>query len=168
MNLISKKVVMQNGTHIVNIFILTGIILLLSGCDSNPIVKDSNVENNLIIDRQKAAKAYTEKNYKKALPMYENLIKKIPNDALLWHRLGNIHARENRPNQAILAYRKAVSFEPKLSVAWHNMGILELRQAANSFTQMLQTIQTNDPLQPRALKFSEGIIELLNNDGASN
>ena len=155
---------MQNGIHTNKILILISFILFLSGCNTNPNKENVDTKNNLILERKEAANAYANKDYKKALPLYKALIKKIPNDALLWHRLGNIHARENRPNEAISAYRKAVSFEPKLSVAWHNMGILELRKAANSFTQMLQTIQTNDPLRPRALKYSEGIINLLSND----
>ena len=79
----------------------------------------------------------------------------------MWLRTGNTHARLNQPQDAIRCYREALKNDPRLAKAWHNMGIIQLRQAANTFTRMVQHIGPDDPLYPRAIGMSEATLEVL-------
>lgn len=134
--------------------------LLLSGCQS--LANRSDVGGtDLIKLKQQAEAAYQDRNYAKAETLYQQLADGVSKDAFIWFRLGNVRARLNRPAEAIAAYEKAVLLDPSLSKAWHNMGLLQLRQSANSFTQMAQLTRPEDPLAPRALKLSEGTLKLL-------
>jgi len=95
------------------------------------------------------------------LPLYIKLAETVKSDAALWFRLGNVQAHLKLMDQAIKSYELAVQFDSGFSMAWHNMGLIQLRQTANSFTQMLQMIKPNDPLYPRALFLAEGTLKLL-------
>ena len=140
-------------------------VMLLTACVSNP-KQPASAGQDLLPLRREAASAYQSKDYAKALPLYETLVQRVPTDALLWFRLGNLRARLKQPDQAILAYRRAVELNPALDKAWHNMSILYLRQATNSLTQMLQHTDPRGPLYSRALKLSDGVIRLLEGDHA--
>lgn len=142
------------------------LVLLLSGCMSNPAREDVGKED-LVTLRQHAASTYQEREYTKALPLYEMLVAQVPDDGLLWFRLGNLRTRLKQPDQAIEAYRRAVQLNPRLDKAWHNLSILYLRQATNSLTQMLQYTDPKGPLYPKALKLSEGVVQLLESERAA-
>ena len=128
---------------------------------------DAQLESDRLIGlKQRAAKAYAEKRYVDALPIYQELNLEIPVDALLWLRTGNTHARLNQPQDAIRNYREALKRDSRLAKAWHNMGIIQLRQVANTFTRMVEFIGPDDPLYPHAISMSEAMLEILN--GRSN
>jgi tetratricopeptide (TPR) repeat protein len=137
-------------------------VLLLSGCQ-NPLVKPStsSATDELAQLRQEAATAYNNKDFQTALVLYQQLTAAIPNDATIWLRTGNVLARLNRPAEAIQYYQETVSKNPKLAIAWHNMGVLQLRQAANTLVQMVQNINPDDPLYPRAVALSEATLQIL-------
>lgn len=135
--------------------------LLLGGCAGKDAVRPD--ADNLLDLRREAASLYQDKEYAAAMPLYLQLVERVPNDAVAWFRVGNIHARQNQPEKAIEAYQRAVLLDPTLSRAWHNIGIIRLRQAANSFTQSLEYIPPADPMFDREMRLSEGVLELLKN-----
>lgn len=116
---------------------------------------------DLLAIRKEAEQHYEAQDYAKALPLYERLVKGVPGDALSWFQLGNVQARLKLNNQAVKSYEQAVQLDPNLSKAWHNMGLLQLQQSANSFTQMAQLTKEEDPLSDRAMKMSQGTLALL-------
>lgn len=137
--------------------------LLLGGCAGNGGLKTET--DSLLELRHEAAALYQKKAYAEAMPLYQQLVEAVPNDAIAWFRLGNLHVRLQQPEKAIAAYQKAVLLDPGVSKAWHNIGILRLRQAANSFTQSLQYIPPSDPMFKRESQLSEGVLELLKRGG---
>ncbi len=137
-------------------------VSLLSGCQGMG-GGDAVYASDYLLDlKRQAAKAYAEDRFADALPIYQELNAAIPGDALLWLRTGNTHARLNQPEDAVRSYREALKIDSGLSKAWHNMGIIQLRQAANSFTRMVEYIDPGDPLYPRAVDLSESTLEILN------
>jgi len=101
---------------------------------------------------------------------YLELVKKIPEESLHWFRLGNIYARTQRPDAAIVAYREAVLRNPQNSKAWYNMGIIQLREAANTFNQMQVHTESKDPLYTEGKRLMDailGIIKKKNDDEAA-
>ncbi|MBF0256060.1 MAG: tetratricopeptide repeat protein [Gammaproteobacteria bacterium] len=143
------------------------LLMALTGCQPGQ-VREGEPQGDLIELKQQAEAAYGAKDYAKALSLYQRLAAQVPKDALIWFRLGNVQARLNRPADAIASYEKAVLLDPSLSRAWHNMGLLQLRQSANSFTQMAQLTRSGDPLAPRAMQLSEGTLTLLGKGKASS
>jgi tetratricopeptide (TPR) repeat protein len=136
------------------------LLTALTGCQPGQ-VREGEPQGDLIELKQQAEAAYGAKDYAKALPLYQRLAAQVPKDGMIWFRLGNVQARLNRPTEAIASYEKAVLLDPSLSRAWHNMGLLQLRQSANSFTQMAELTRPGDPLSPRAVQLSEGTLNLL-------
>lgn len=114
--------------------------------------------------RHKADGAYKEKDYVSALEYYQSLEKLIKNDAQLYFRLGNTHSRLHQPDLAIVAYKKSLLLNPRLSKAWHNMGVIQLRQSANTWVQMVSESAPDDPLLPKAEFYSREILRVLNSE----
>ncbi|NNJ92076.1 MAG: hypothetical protein HKP55_10395, partial [Gammaproteobacteria bacterium] len=52
-------------------------------------------------------------------------------------------------------YRQAVIQNPKLSIAWHNMGVLQLRDVNKTFESMKLHTPPDHPLFPRAASLAE-------------
>lgn len=144
------------------IFVL--LTLLLAGCQ-NPFIKSDtstpSTTEDLLLLRDQAEQAYARQDYQAALPLYQQLNEVVPNDALLWLKTGNVLARLDRPTEAIQNYQQALRQDPRLATAWHNMGVLQLRMAANTFVQMVQNLTPEDKLYPRAVMLSEAILQIL-------
>ena len=133
----------------------------VAGCQNMASNGAGSQNDDLFALKQQAALAYSEKRYAEALPLFQKLNREVPSDALLWLRTGNVHARLNQPVEAISSYEQAVKFDSQLAKAWHNMGIIQLRQAANTFTQMVQHLNPGDPLYQRAVTLSEAALSIL-------
>ena len=121
----------------------------------------ASYSGDLVELRKKADKAYQNRQYQEAEKFYRILIAKDAKDAIVWFRLGNIYARTKQPQKAIKAYEKAVYMDSTFTKAWHNMGIVQLQQSANSFTQMAQIVTPQDPLFQKAQRMSSGTVLLL-------
>lgn len=144
-------------------------LLLLSACQPQTVRPDataSDSDNGLDMQEQ-AYKAYSEGDWAEAEKAYLALTRQIPKDADPWFRLGNIYAHLNRPNEAITAYQEAVVRRPKHAKAWHNMGIVQLRQASNSFSYLESVTETGDPLNERATVLLDTMMQLLETDFSS-
>lgn len=152
------------GLLLINLLLAS---LLLGGCDTS-MLKLSGSENAAAKSEQASAELrneadgyYQQKNFAAALPLYQQLNDAFPEDAQLWLRTGNSLARMNRYDEAIDSYRKAVAADPQLAIAWHNMGVLQLRQTARTFNRMAGSISNEDPLHPLAVKMSAATQQLL-------
>ena len=108
-----------------------------------------------------ANKAYTDKNYELALLEYLELSETLRAVAIIWFRIGNSYARLENFDKAIEAYEKTVLIDPRLSKAWHNMGVIQLKQSVNTWRQMLIYISKDDPLYDKALSLSKQLLEVV-------
>ena len=105
-----------------------------------------------------AETAYEAKDWQAAEQHYVTVTKRIPDEAHPWFRLGNIYARTERPDFAVRAYKEALIRDPQLSKAWYNMGLVQLRQSANSFLQMRTHTPDNSAQRARADAMYEALI----------
>ena len=151
------------------------VLLALSGCERStkpapprPAVsadtentqgKDSDPAQSLAL----AEAAYEAKDWQAAEQHYVSVTKRIPDEAHPWFRLGNIYARTERPDFAVRAYKEALIRDPQLSKAWYNMGLVQLRQSANSFLQMRTHTADNSAQRARADAMYEALIEFIQN-----
>lgn len=141
------------------LIILLPLLVACAGRHSGPLLEE------LRTLRKDANSAYLDRDYGRSIELYREVLEVNENDAIVWFRLGNAYSHTGRPNEAILAYRKAVVLDSGLSKAWYNMGVIFLRQAANSWTQMVQYTPTSDPLYFEAVKFSNETLKLLGDGG---
>ncbi|MES2772271.1 MAG: tetratricopeptide repeat protein [Pseudomonadota bacterium] len=116
----------------------------LSACASqNAYQKAAAAEGDLVQLNQAAQLAYDNDEEEKAEALYQELLKRMPNEAQIHLRLGNLYARNNRPDDAISAYQRALQLDNRETRAWYNLGVVRLRQA---WAALLQAQIQQDPL----------------------
>lgn len=147
------------------IFILI-LASLVSACASIPGTKpgEEEGETDMFELERQADAAYQKGDMTASEKDYLVLVKRMPEEALHWFRLGNIYARTQRPDAAIVAYREAVLRKPDYSKAWYNMGIIQLKEAANTFNEMQVHTHSDDALSIEGKKLLEEILEIIKQD----
>jgi tetratricopeptide (TPR) repeat protein len=120
-------------------------LLLLSGCSMMPAE-----QGNLYEMRREAQVAYENSEDARAEKLLLGLARAVPNDAETWFYLGNLYARSNRPDDAIRAYQKSLMLNGRDARAWHNMGVVRLREAWAAFIQTYDLTEPGDPLHGKA------------------
>lgn len=137
--------------------------LSLIGCNLQNIQSDrpSPDLSEIAQLQQEAKKAYRNGDWATAEKAYQRLTVQIPGDVEPWFRLGNVYARTNQLDAAVATYREALIREPKNSKVWHNLGVVQLKQAANTFLEMQQYTEENDPLSLRARHAVNSIANLI-------
>ena len=133
------------------LFLLLFSVLLLPGC----------ARKDLTTVRNDAYQTYHSHDYKQAVQKFEILVQEVPRDAELWFRLGNAYARSNRQQQAVVAYQNALIRDPKLSKAWYNMGLIQIRTALKSFMEMRTYLEEDDPIRIQGEIMRKGLSSLL-------
>ena len=139
------------------------ITLTLCGCNLLDIQPDKPLPTISDITQleQQAKEAYAIEDWATAETAYKSLTQQLPGNPTPWFRLGNVYARTNNLNAAVAAYREALVRDHKNSKAWHNMGVVQLKQAANTFLEMQQYTEENDPLSLRARYAVNSIANLI-------
>jgi tetratricopeptide (TPR) repeat protein len=160
------------------VLIIVCVLLAIGGCGRNATKGNERGGNTIRKDAPEfssvpsqptdtaqtlalAETAYASKDWEAAEQNYVIITRAIPKEATPWFRLGNIYARTNRPDFAVRAYKEALLREPGLSKAWYNMGLVQLRQSANSFLQMRTHTEEQSEAQIRAETMYEATIGLI-------
>ena len=127
---------------------LTVIATSLGGCTAavSTAIKTLDKDPDLVSINREAELAYESGEAAKAEALYKNLVRRMPNDAETWMRLGNLYARNNRPEEAAAAYQKALTINSNEAKAWNNLGVVRLRQAWAALIQARATVEVKSPL----------------------
>jgi tetratricopeptide (TPR) repeat protein len=151
--------------------LLLPVLMLLVACNAQNTksISANKIESEQILEeliklKQNAQVAYQNRDWNKAVEYYGSLSQRIPNDAEIWFRLGNSYARLNKHGAAIQSYQQALNRDPRNSKTWHNLGIVQLKLAANTFVEMQSNINADDPLNRRATYVINAITNLLEHD----
>jgi superkiller protein 3 len=67
------------------------------------------------------------KNYEKALPYFQDLVRMQMNVAINFYLLGVTYANLNRPEEATGAFQKAVKLDPKDADSWYYLSVAHFR-----------------------------------------
>lgn len=135
-------------------------MIFLSACNMQNL--QTTPDATKIIEAEKRAfEAYQKEDWVTAEREYKYLVKQVPRQTDPWFKLGNIYARTGQLDFAIGAYREALTRDPKNSKIWHNLGVVQLRQATNTFAEMLQYTKEDDPLNARAKHVVNSVTELM-------
>jgi cytochrome c-type biogenesis protein CcmH/NrfG len=137
------------------------VFFVLSGCNIQNLQQSGPDLENIVQVEQRANTAYQNEDWQSAEKEYLELTRQIPDQAEPWFRLGNIYARMDRLDAAVAAYRNALVRDKDYSKAWHNLGIVHLRQATTTFKDMLQHTSKDDPLNQRAIYVVNSVSDLM-------
>lgn len=125
----------------------------LSGCGTTTVSSALRVLDNepdLITINREAELAYESGEAAKAEALYKNLARRMPNDAETWLRLGNLYARNNRPDEAANAYQRSLMANNADPRAWNNLAVVRLRQAWAALLQAQANSKDKTPLAVQA------------------
>ncbi len=122
--------------------------LALSGCASTvaSAIKLTDDDPDVITINRDAQLAYEKGEDAKAETLYRSLARRMPTDSETWVRLGNLYARRNLPDDAAAAYQRALIANNSEVRAWHNLGVVRLRQAYAALLQAFANLQPQSPL----------------------
>lgn len=125
----------------IKIGLLCGI-LLLNGC----AMLSDEAHGNIYDLRREAQMAYGGSEDERAEKLLLALSRAAPNDPDTWFYLGNLYARTGRPEQAVEAYQKSLMINRNDPRAWHNIGVVKLREAWAAFIQAFNASTPDNPL----------------------
>lgn len=155
--------------RVTNTRIACATLLLLGGCahqDSSPVAPpveggeiQGQVDHATLAHR--ASDAYARQDWAESERQYVALTRAAPTDPEAWFRLGNIYARTQRAELAIRAYTEALARDPGHVRARHNLGIVQLRLARETFAELARRAASDDPLAVRGRALGEAIDALL-------
>lgn len=143
------------------------LLLLLVACGSTARKAGGRAADDMQATAARAEQSYANAEWAAAADAYAVLVKDMPQDTNLWFRYANALARSEQPDKAVSAYAEVLARDPRFSKAWFNMGIVQLRQAANSFSRMNANIGADDPLRAQGEQVYGGIMNLLGDESGA-
>ena len=142
-------------------FLLLLITLnFLAACNLQNLQPSADATKIIEVEKR-AYEAYQKEDWALAEREYRYLVQQVPGQPDPWFKLGNIYARTGQLDFAISTYREALVRDPKNSKIWHNLGVVQLRQATNTFAEMLQYTNESDPLHGRAQHVVNSVTDLM-------
>lgn len=126
---------------------LFAAVAMLAGCAS---ASKAHHLQTVVANQRQAEMAYEKGKLAQALAGYEALTRRLPSNVDFWFRLGNIHVRMEQPALAAEAYERALQLDSGNAKAWHNLGIVRMRQAAAAFAQSAHAAGADAPELGRA------------------
>ena len=133
------------------------LCVAVAGCGAMETRNETGAEEFLKMQREAQA-AFDSGENARAEVLYKGLVRAMPNDAEAWFRLGNLYARSDNAEQAVEAYLRCLSLNGNDARAWHNLGVVRLRQAwasllrANTLTAPPEPINAISADMLRALE----------------
>jgi tetratricopeptide (TPR) repeat protein len=143
--------------------LITILVLCLSIQACATIEVNSNgAKRDLLELRDESVIAYNSGKYNKALEGFTYLVKEVPEDAELWFKKANTHARLFQSKEAIESYETALLRDSNHFKAWRNLSVIQLRQAVNSLSQLMAVLPANHPLYNSSLLLANKTMAVLN------
>ena len=144
--------------------LLLAALLAIGGCSSLAPKSAGRGADEVKATAARAEESYAKGEWATAAEAYAVLTEQMPQDANLWFRYANALARSDQPDRAVTAYREVLVRDAHSSKAWFNMGIVQLRQAANSFSRMESNVTADDPLRTQGQQVYGAILKVLSYD----
>jgi cytochrome c-type biogenesis protein CcmH/NrfG len=137
------------------------LTLLLAGCGTLPVTKTSSQRlSNVLTTQDQAEAAYGSNDMQHAATLYLQLTKMVPQEADYWYMLGNAYVRTQEPDRAVQAYQQAIARNPDHTRAWHNLGIVRMRQAMAAFVSSAGTAKAGDPMRELSTQLADELARI--------
>jgi len=93
---------------------------------------------------QEATLLYQNKDYQKALTIYESLDNKYPNSVPTLYNLGNTHIQLGNIGKGIVYYKRALRFEPRNKDILHNLEIAQSKMMQTTNKEFFLDVFVNE------------------------
>lgn len=84
-----------------------------------------------------------------------------PEDAQDWYRQGNTLAHEDRLEEALAAYVRALELDPNLARARHNLGLVHLQLGWKALLQARRELPADDRAAAATMAYLECLMQVL-------
>ena len=146
---------MAQSLKIVSWFVLA---MVLTGCG---ITRPSTHRlANVLNTQEQADAAYRSNDMQHAAALYLQLTRIVPQEAEYLYMLGNAYVRIEQPDQAVQAYQQAIARNPNHTRAWHNLGIVRMRQAMAAFVSSADTARAGDPMRELSTQLADQLARI--------
>jgi cytochrome c-type biogenesis protein CcmH/NrfG len=119
---------------------------VLSGCAAQGTLPPQP-HVDVAAEQAAADRAYAAGDMAQAESLYDALTRAVPDDADVWYRLGNARFRLQHPDDAVVAYARAVQLKPDHAQALYNLGVVRLKQAQAAMIGAAQAAAPGDALR---------------------
>ena len=137
------------------------LAVLLAGCGNLlPVRTPSQRLSDVLTAQERAETAYRANDMQRAAALYLQLTRMIPQEADYWYMLGNTYVKTEDPDRAVQAYQQAITRNPNHSRAWHNLGIVRMRQARAAFASSASTAKEGDPLHDMSTHLADDLAHI--------
>ena len=152
-------------TGIVRALVAILLCALGAGCGG---LETRSAGEDLVKMQQEAQAAFDSGENVRAETLYKGLARAMPNDAETWLRLGNLYARTDNADQAVNAYLTSLSLNGADPRAWHNLGIVRLRQAWAALLRANTLTVPPEPIHAMSAELIHSLEKMpyLSSDGA--
>ncbi len=108
-------------------------------------------DGDLLDQAALARQAYDAGQWEDALQRYARLAEKAPGNAEIRFRLGNVYARLGRLEEAAASYQNLLARQPATPKGWHNLAVVQLRQAMAALSEAERQGAPQEALPSRRL-----------------
>lgn len=151
-----------------SIALILGLSVLSACATTGAIPAAASSTNNLLQIRAAAAAAYSRADAKTARLLYKALSERVPNDAQVWRRLGNLYVLSGENDQALNAYAHAIKLGGANSEVWYNVGVVRVRQAEGALIHAQQSAPPDSGLHKSLAATSQRLHAVFPNDAVSS
>lgn len=130
-----------NYSRVLRLSVLLPLIFFQFACSSTDKRPDIY---QLVSD---ADNAYRISEYTRAEMLYRKITQVMPEDANAFFRLGNIYARQNKPEMAINSYREAILRDSGQAKYFNNLAVVFLMQAEHALTLASEKAKPGEQFQ---------------------
>lgn len=139
--------------------------LSLAGCATFAPTPDIDSEGALRNKLQRADLALREARLIDAEILYRELSVSHPRLPEVWLQLGNIYTRQAQLEAAMLAYKGGLQYASDDGRLWHNLALVELKQALLTLETASEVLPVGNPFMPRIRQLHRSLI---NNGGVDH
>lgn len=129
-------------------------LALLVGCAA---VKPDRAKRVFAM-QERAETLYQQRDFARALPEYQALVKALPDSTHGWLRLGNCHAQLKHYREAVLAYQRAIGLDHSFSSAWINLAYVQSQILSQTVAAMYRQVPQDDPRAQRVQRLVDGVL----------
>src|ERR1700754_3123407 len=126
---------------------LPALMAGLAGCAAHGTLPPTRGAPDVAQEAQEADRAYASGDIRHAADLYASIVDRVPEDADAWYRLGNAQFRLQRPDEAVVAYQRAIDLRPDHAQALYNLGVVRLKQAQAAMIASARAGKPGDSLR---------------------
>jgi cytochrome c-type biogenesis protein CcmH/NrfG len=140
-------------------------VALLAGCASHGTLPPPRPAVDVVKDTQEANQAYAAGDMRHAADLYAAIVEAQPDDADAWFRLGNARFRLQQPDEAVVAYGRAIQLRPGYPQAEYNLGVVRLKQAQAAMIASAQAGKPGDTLRRDSARIAQRLARVADDVG---